>query len=449
MDVHRTYGVEIELCASKQRSSVAALLRSALQPLGHRCATQGYTHQTDESNTTEWYAETDGSLRSTSAEHPNTMEIKTPVLKGVEGLKALKVVSSALGSVGHINKSCGLHVHHYIKEEERRDHLRNLCHAWLENEKFFMMCVPPSRHSSSYCKQWANQHPSGLTATVDPVEWFYNNFGRSNSRTSTLNLLSVRQRGTVEFRLHSGTYEFEKIANWIISTQRFVIKAMRGDFIFQKAHTFDEFIGHMETDFDPASLTASIERLPEVQRQPTASPTELTMALVHPDAKKKKLPRPGTKAHTIATMLLSGATKRQLVNALDEQHGAIGEAKQQKFVSGQLTNMKNPKYSWGFRIQKNRTTGLFRIVPHELPGHNPVAPRPAAPTAEDSPQVLRMASKLDLRSLHWLKSRRAYFDAQRSTQRREAQGGRRRSRRRDPLQQQIDDLAEAVLDHEE
>jgi hypothetical protein len=412
--------------------------------MGHEVQTQGYTHQTDRNNRVKWYVETDSSVSPTSNEHPNPMEVKTPVLHGVDGLKALKIATSVLGTVGHINKSCGLHVHHFIEEHERSGHLRNLCNAWLENEKFFMMCVPPSRQTSSYCQQWSRRSPSPLTSNTDPVAWFSTMMG-DIPRKSTLNITSVRSRGTVEFRLHSGTYEFEKIANWLIATQRFVIKAMRGDFIFQKAYTFDEFIGHMETDFDPDSLNASIDRLPAEQQQAQTTPTELTMALVHPDAKKKKLPRPGTKTHTIANMLINGATKKQIVKALNEQHGRIGTAKQEKYVSGQLTNMKNPKYSWGFRIQKNKRTGLFRIVPHE----GVLAPRTPdqqAVVQNEAPQELRMASKLDLRSLHWLKSRCEYFAAQRQSERRAREQPRNWSR---DLNAEIDDLADRLMNTED
>lgn len=440
MDVNRTFGVEIEMSASVGRAEVAALLRQALSSVGHTCRAQGYSHQINEFNTTEWMVETDASVRSVSTDHPHTMEVKTPVLKGVEGLKALKIASSVLSTVGHINKSCGLHVHHFVKNSERGDHLRNVCRAWLENEKYFMMCVPKSRQTSSYCKQWVPQHPSALTSHQDPVRWFRDNFGGSRCRKSTLNVYSVALRNTLEFRLHSGTYEFEKICNWLVATQRFIVKAMRGDFVFQKSSSFDDFIIHMETDFDPESLTAHIEAIPEGAHTQAEDLTMLTAALIHPDAKKQKLPRPGTKTYTIANMLLQGATKKQIVDALDDEFGSIGSAKQTKYVSGQLTNMKNPKYSWGFRIQKNRSTGKFRIVPHEgtAATSNPVMPVVNAP----APEAHRSASKLDLRSLNWLKSRREYFAAQRATEHRE-----RRSRRSSPVTQ---DIAEAIgLDGDE
>lgn len=423
MDVNRTFGVEIELSASVDRSSVASLLNAGLQTIGQQARTRGYSHQVDQNQTNTWYVETDASVHSASAEHPHTMEVKTPVLKGVEGLKALKIATSILSTVGHVNKSCGLHVHHYLHPNERNQHLRNVVNAWIENEKFFMECLPQSRQSNSYCRKWSVSSPSFIGRLQSPTQWFRDEFGIS-CRKRTLNIQSVDLRGTVEFRLHSGTYEFEKISNWLIATQRFLIKAMRGDFIFQKASTFDEFLGHMETDFDPDSLQIHIDTIPA----PTSSSSttnRLSMALVHPEAKKKRLPRPGTKAHLIATMLLKGATKENIVDALDSQFGSIGKAKQNKFVSGQLTNMKNPKYSWGFRIQKSRSTGKFRIVPHDgqdVQEHTDVPDLP-----ETRPEALRIASKLDLRSLGWLKGRREYFFTQQQAQRRQGMSRRQRS----------------------
>lgn len=416
MDVNRTWGVEIELYCSVSRASVAEMLTEALSPIGHRAVIQGYSHQNNPDNTSVWYVETDGSLADANHTHPHAMEVKTPVLKGVLGLKALKIVCSVLGTVGRVTKKCGLHVHHYVNPNERHAHMKNLCNGWIDNEKYFMMCLPESRQRNNYCKTWASANPSRVT-TRSAMSWYENTMGGMDGRRKrTLNLMSLSMRSTLEFRCHSGTYEFEKICNWLISTQRFVIKAMRGDFIFQKANTFDEFITFMQTDFTP-------EAIDTMQQSATAAGednamgvvTDLTVALMHPDAKKKRLPRPGTKAYTIATLLIHGATKDQIIDALDERHGHIGHAKQSKFVAGQLTNMKNPKYSWGFRIQKNRRTGEFRIVPHDG-GTMPTAQVPASVEVPET-SSLPMASKLDLRSMNWLKSRKEYFSAQRATHR--------------------------------
>lgn len=409
MDVNRTFGVEIEMCASVDKEHMATLLAAALHEVGHTVRTSGYGHATSSSNTTVWMVEHDGSLHSTDIAHPHTMEVKTPVLKGVDGLKALKIACTVLSTVGSINKSCGLHVHHFINPNERSQHLRNLINAWIDNERHFMSCVPPSRQSNSYCAKWGS--PPKCNNVTDPRDWFNHN---TNGRKCTLNLNSIGLRGTVEFRMHSGTYEFEKISNWLIATQRFIIKAMRGDFIYQKANTFDEFIGHMEVDLD-IGTAPPIRRHVETTPPTAGSPTTLSKALIHPDASKKKLPKPGTKAHTIATMLLRGATKEELMEALDTEHGHIGKAKQLKFVSGQLTNMKNPKYSWGFRIQKNSRTGKFRIAYHD---GAEVDFAPQQETQEQVVRPLRIASKLDLRSLHWLKGRREFFGAQRASERR-------------------------------
>lgn len=410
MDVNRTYGVEIEMCANVSRSSVAILLRTALTEVGHTCVTGSYTHDCDANNTDRWQVQTDASVHSSSSDYPHTMEVVSPVLKGVAGLKALKIVCAVLSTVGQINKSCGLHVHHYLKPEERGQHLRNICNAWLDNEKYFIMCLPKSRHNKNYAVQWKRRSPARCTANRDPMSWYRNEIG---DRRHSLNLTSINMRGTLEFRCHSGTYEFEKISNWLLVTQRFIIKAMRGDFIFQQAQSFDKFSEFMETDFAPDDVAAAVT----THTQSTSgSPTELTMSLIHPESTKRKLPRPGTKAHTIAMLLLQGATKKAIVEALDEQHGAIGRAKQEKFVAGQLTNMKNPKYSWGFRIQKSRSTGKFRIVPHD--GNVPQPTFAEVPEAQQ-PQVQRVASKLDIRAIHWLKSRKSYFEAQSATARRQ------------------------------
>ena len=57
------------------------------------------------------------------------------------------------------------------------------------------------------------------------------------SRYIKLNCQSFRRHGTIEFRQHGGSTEFEKISNWIILTQMMVERAVNGTIQLKKGAT--------------------------------------------------------------------------------------------------------------------------------------------------------------------------------------------------------------------
>ena len=55
-----------------------------------------------------------------------------------------------------------------------------------------------------------------------------------NHRYCKVNLKSFRRHGTIEFRHHSGSTDFEKISNWIILTQAIVERAVNSRVVMKQ-----------------------------------------------------------------------------------------------------------------------------------------------------------------------------------------------------------------------
>lgn len=217
MNQQRTFGIEIECYANITKAELSAKIQEALRAVGlqHECFPSYYHHNTDSANVTVWEVKNDGSLDLCPRGYTNPVEIVSPVLHGDEGLKAVKAVCEAIADFVKVNRTCGLHVHHGLNVPE----LRKLVTRWLAVERFFMQVLPPSRHNNGYCRTWQFYNATAPGAREDLTRWFSRTMG---TRYTTLNLESFSMRNTAEFRLHSGTSEYEKIANWIVATQRLI-----------------------------------------------------------------------------------------------------------------------------------------------------------------------------------------------------------------------------------
>ena len=395
MNNARNFGVEIECFSSKTKQSMAIRITSFLRMDGFAndyVQVGGYSHMTDRYNTTNWKIEEDGSLIPTGnirENFPYRMEIKTPVLKGNDGLKRLCAVCKAIKDVTTVNKRCGLHVHHDISNLKNGESIRNLINNWIAHEKYFMMALPNSRQTNIYCKKWSDfinvATPINLPLDGDPIRWFDIHIG---TRRATLNLQSYRIRGTVEVRMHSGTVEYEKISNWITLTQLYIEKALKNRFPI--VNNLDEFINNMKENYSSNSTGHQTKSV-----------------YIHPKAKMKKLPKRGTKKYRIIQMLLGtspngdGATKKQIVQTLDVEFGELHGGKQEKYVSGQLTNMKNPKYGYGLNIVKE---GLrFKLLPVN----------PTSPTDTTNMMAVEITDD-DKAAIDWYKKRCQLFELERN-----------------------------------
>ena len=133
-----------------------------------------------------------------------------------------------------VNRSCGLHVHFNSTDMSARE-VAHVGIVYGRLQKQIKSMMPKSRQDSNWCKDFdiskdtllRINSESGLIDTYydymdsEPSSDKYN-----DARYSALNIHSRYYHGTIEFRLHSGTINKEKILNWISILNVIVIKGI-------------------------------------------------------------------------------------------------------------------------------------------------------------------------------------------------------------------------------
>jgi len=215
---NRTFGVEIEffLGRTNRRGAYAEEVAQAVREQGIECYVEGYNHTTRP----YWKIVTDASVSHEG------LEIVSPPLKGQDGLNQLKKVLEALNQVGaKVNRTCGVHVHHDASDFSLRT-FKNLYGMYARYEDRIDELVAKSRRGNlnTYCLSPGTdlellQNAKSVDEIIDRVY---------PSRYIKLNCQSFRRHGTIEFRQHGGSTEYQKIMSWIVLTQMMVERAVNG-----------------------------------------------------------------------------------------------------------------------------------------------------------------------------------------------------------------------------
>jgi hypothetical protein len=191
-----TFGVEIE-CVNCNRNA----LLDAASFTGFRYEYQGYNH--NDSNKVFKFV-TDGSLVGR-----DSIECVSPVLKGTNGKRALKVACDTLAQVGAtVNRSCGLHVHVGAKHLTNAEY-SNVFANYYYLEGVIDAFMAPSRRNNFYARSLQSLNVSNFTSRESVKSAMHNN------RYYKINPISYLRHGTIEFRQHQGSTSYEKISKWI------------------------------------------------------------------------------------------------------------------------------------------------------------------------------------------------------------------------------------------
>ena len=209
---NRTFGLELEFVGVSPRT-VAETINNLD---GIECYFEGYHHTTRP----YWKIVTDASLDGTGG------EIVSPILKGVEGAKQLETILDALDNLEgiRVNVQCGLHVHLDVNDLTVAE-IQSVYERYADYESQIDMVMPRSRRGNN--SRWC----ASVTNTAGRIK---NVRGRTKSalanaagRYYKVNLQSLTRYGTMEFRQHSGTLNFDKIINWVSFLMAFVEKSAK------------------------------------------------------------------------------------------------------------------------------------------------------------------------------------------------------------------------------
>lgn len=317
------FGIEIELTGitrAKAAQVAADFLGGEMQLLG----TFYDTYAATDSQNRQWKFTYDSSIDTKKrvngvlvvADDTYATEFVSPICT-YDDIPVVQELVRQLRHNGAIaNVSCGIHVHIDASTFDART-LRNLCNIMYSKEDILYRSLQVDvRREHRYCQktelyfveQLARRKPTTLEA-VEKI-WYggesRRNIHYDDSRYHCLNLHSVFQKGTVEYRLFNGTTHAGKIKAYIqlclaisaqalnqrcasrIKTQSNNEKYTFRTWLLRLGMVGDEFstarqhlLEHLEGDIawrDPAQGQAQRERL-AAQREQENNEQEMTMSM--------------------------------------------------------------------------------------------------------------------------------------------------------------------------
>lgn len=211
----KKFGVEIEF-AKEWLTDVERIMQRELQGTGITVAREGYNHHVRN----YWKLVSDASVSERinyGSANAFGGELVSPVLQGQSGLDELFKVCAALNACPNvkINIKCGLHLHLSWANPSVQQ-IKNIVARYAHFETDFDSMMPASRHDSQWCANISRDTPflRSVARYTGTIRGLVRCGGPDRYRK--VNILPLRTYGSIEFRQHSGTTDFEKIKNWIL-----------------------------------------------------------------------------------------------------------------------------------------------------------------------------------------------------------------------------------------
>ena len=213
-----SFGVELEGLIRNREE-----MKEKLEENNIKAVVTGYSHAMQNGI---WRVGDDGSVRrNMSVEEQRdfrSMELTSPKLWGKAGFDEIKKVLAIWNSVGGaVNASCGFHVH-VDAWDYSRDELGRLALVWAKIEPIVYYMVSKSRRRNTYCC-WLRRSPQNVNGVIDPFT-----LRVSVNRYCAINFDAFNHYKTIEFRIHQGTMNPDKIINWIIFCLKLTQKVKEG-----------------------------------------------------------------------------------------------------------------------------------------------------------------------------------------------------------------------------
>mmetsp|Transcript_26077 Transcript_26077/g.31659 ORF Transcript_26077/g.31659 Transcript_26077/m.31659 type:complete len:441 (-) Transcript_26077:1139-2461(-) len=235
----RTFGVELELTVPKDIT--LNKIQEDMTQRGIRCQVHSSANHTV---SPDWKIVPDSSVSCNRGQDCNTFELVSPKLEGGEGLQQVhKVLQLVEKLQPQVNSTAGLHVHVNV-EDLNLMQKKKVCMNFIKYEDAFDLIVPVSRrgNSNEHCKsnrstfQGSNQDANLKIAACASEEQLYELLNPAGDRYHKLNLQPIARgrQPTFEFRQHSASFEYPKVANWV----RLVIMFVDNSAKFQSPSAF-------------------------------------------------------------------------------------------------------------------------------------------------------------------------------------------------------------------
>jgi len=231
----RTFGIEIE-CVGLTRYEATQALRAA----GINARDEGYTHTV----TSHWKVVSDTSLVDAGGHNDTTCEVVSPIMRGHDGLAEVTRVMDALRAAGAtVNRSCGMHVHIGANDLDAAAVYRVVAN-YTKNQQAIDTVHPQSRRSTTAGTLYGAYRSYEISSIESNVQSGTDKAYLYSDRYKTVNLVSLRKYGTIEFRQHAGSLNGEKAAAWVQFVMAMVDAAVR--------------IGDLDVEADITALTTKM-----------------------------------------------------------------------------------------------------------------------------------------------------------------------------------------------
>jgi hypothetical protein len=156
------------------------------------------------------------------------LELKNRPMTFAEVEQALPLALEILSYLGcRVNASTAVHVHHdFSQVVHRPETARNLAHLFHRFQRVLFGCVAPSRASSHYCKPLQQSDATRFDSVRSYADLCREVARCDRFRALNFTNVSNRDRMTVEYRLHGGTLDWQKLRAWVLATQRWTEHAV-------------------------------------------------------------------------------------------------------------------------------------------------------------------------------------------------------------------------------
>ncbi len=155
------------------------------------------------------------------------IELRTPILRGEKGFNSLKKAVNILAEAGcYTTEADGLHVHHDCPEfVGNKPLIVSLLKSWKYNEHHIARFIDEDRAAYALDRDEYEDSPCP-TFSMNAVTNFEND-GRTDLRyhglgRANLNITPLSSQGSIEFRFHEGTLDWNEIESWIRFGQSFI-----------------------------------------------------------------------------------------------------------------------------------------------------------------------------------------------------------------------------------